>query len=222
MTDSQNKDGITKDSTLIPKLTTVTNKRLTSSMVTVSDIINDSTSLGLSRTSTLILDPPVNYGIANITNNGRYIPSNFNSSGNYDPTHSAGWDYIDQINVNVKIKFNRFYISSNYKTLTNFTVYSNSISSFVVNSGEAVVRIVESDSSFTVNLLVNNDSTNKTINLTYDSGKINKYVKFGSTNGSSVLKLCYNNNSSIIEINDESLDVNFSYVTFSKNSFVIE
>lgn len=115
MVDNQNKDGITKDSTLIPNLTTVTNKRLTSSNVTVSDIINDSSSLGLSRTSTLILDPPVNYGHANITTNGQYLPSDFNSSGVYDPTHSAGWDYIDQINVNVPQP------SSNQPVVTKFT-----------------------------------------------------------------------------------------------------
>lgn len=111
MNNSQNYAGITKNSTLIPKLTTVTNKRLTSSTVTVSNIINDNTSLGLSGNSTLILDPPVNYGFCNIEQNGQYSPNQFNSSGEYDPTHSAGWDYIDQINVNVyrKININNLY-----------------------------------------------------------------------------------------------------------------
>lgn len=111
MSNSQNNAGITKNSTLIPKLTTVTNKRLTSSTVTVSDIINDNTSLGLSGNSTLILDPPVNYGFCNIDQNGQYSPNQFNSSGEYDPTQSAGWDYIDQINVNVyrNININNLY-----------------------------------------------------------------------------------------------------------------
>lgn len=163
MNDSQNNSGITKNSTLIPKLTTVTNKRLTSSNVTVSDIIEDQTSLGLSRTSTLILDPPVNYGFCNITNNGNFVPSNFNSSGNYDPTHSAGWEYINQINVNVpreifKYKKSLFTISSsdgytlsrtidsNQSTLTInnkhiFVIFSNSNNELVIEGWRSINRL---------------------------------------------------------------------------------
>lgn len=102
MTNPSTNYGLTKESTLIPKLTTLTNQRVTSSSVTVSDLIplaDQSTSLGLSRTSTLVLDPPVNYGDITITEPGQYLPSDFNSQGLYDPTHSAGYEYINQINV---------------------------------------------------------------------------------------------------------------------------
>lgn len=169
-----------------------------------------------------------NVGGCNITSNGQYSPNMFDNTpgpnyGNLLPEGQTSTNqFIDQINVNLINKINRFYISTNFKKLSDFTVYSNSISNFIINSNEAVVRIVESNISYTVNLLVNNDVNNKSITLPYDSGKLNKYVKYSTTNRSSVLKLCYNNNSSIIEINDESLDVNFSYVTLSKNKFVIE
>lgn len=102
MTNPSTNYGLTKESTLIPKLTTLTNQRVTSSTLTVSDLIpltDQSTSLGLSRTSTLVLDPPVNYGDITITQPGQYLPSDFNSQGLYDPTHSAGYEYINQINV---------------------------------------------------------------------------------------------------------------------------
>ena len=102
MTNPSINSGITKESTLIPKLTTLTNQRVTSSTLIVSDLIplaDQSTSLGLSRTSTLVLDPPVNYGDITISEPGQYLPSDFNSQGLYDPTHSAGYEYINQINV---------------------------------------------------------------------------------------------------------------------------
>lgn len=102
MTNPSTNYGLTKESTLIPKLTTLTNQRVTSSTLTVSDLIplaDQSTSLGLSRNSTLVLDPPVNYGDITISEPGQYLPSDFNSQGLYDPTHSAGYEYINQINV---------------------------------------------------------------------------------------------------------------------------
>lgn len=104
MTDSNTNAGITKDSTLIPKLTTLTNQRVVSSTLTISDLIpmiDYNTSMGLSRDSTLILDPPVYNGDVTITNNGTYLPEDFNSNGEYDPTHSANYDYINSITVNV-------------------------------------------------------------------------------------------------------------------------
>lgn len=121
MTNPSTNDGLTKESTLIPKLTTLTNQRVTSSTLTVSDILNDNESLGLSRNSTLVLDPPVNYGDITITEPGQYLPRDFNSQGLYDPTHSAGYEYINQINVN-KIKVEKLAINLN----GNITYYNYS------------------------------------------------------------------------------------------------
>lgn len=218
MNDSQNKDGITKDSTLIPKLTTVTNKRLTSSTVTVSDIINDSTSLGLSRTSTLILDPPVNYGVANIDNNGQYLPSDFNSSGNYDPTHSAGWDYIDQINVNVTNKPTIYYYrgSNNNETFftdyglissltytNNFNYYGDDLSFYFGLNGTGRIQLTKELGSGTSSLgfyiLMGNisfpDSNNKEVVLhLYDSSKNELFKLFltKSTSGNNAILFGFN------------------------------
>lgn len=220
MVDSQNKDGITKDSTLIPKLTTVTNKRLTSSSVTVSDIINDNTSLGLSISSTLILDPPVNSGFANINTNGQYLPSDFNSSGEYDPTHSAGWEYIDQINVSVKFMINRFYIGNNYKVSSEFTtIYSTT--SVTLNNNDAVVQLSYNSEKYAIGLSVNKSGTNKTTNVTYMSGFTNKYVRFTSTTDY-ILKGCYGNaNTVYFDLSDETLDTTFSWLGLSKTVFKI-
>lgn len=109
MTNPSTNYGLTKESTLIPKLTTLTNRRITSSTVTVSDLIpleQQSTSLGLSRNSTLILDPPVNSGDILITTDGQYLPEDFNSQGLYDPTHSAGFEYINSVTVNITKNYN--------------------------------------------------------------------------------------------------------------------
>lgn len=206
MTDSQNKDGITKDSTLIPKLTTVTNKRLTSSTVTVSDILNDSTSLGLSRTSTLILDPPVNYGVANITNNGQYLPSDFNSSGNYDPTHSARWDYIDQINVTVTKKLKYIY---NNGVVRNRTAIVNPGYSFSWTIGDSLVIITENTGDYEVNFLYSS-----TIAYTQTVQKKTWIWKF-TTNSN---KITFNdeNNNQIISFFDSQSDSLATGVGLSK------
>lgn len=205
----------------INPLETLTNKRLQSEQTyTISNLMQDPTNNeGITKNSTIIVDIP-DYP-PTTTQKQLTLTENTSSSQTIYPPSGEYWDSI-RYSVSVNVKINRFYISTNYETLTNFTTYSNAISNFIINSHEAVVRIVESGTSYTVNLLVNNDTSNKSITLPYDSGKVNKYVKFGTTNGSSILKLCYNNNSSIIEINDESLDVNFSYVTLSKNTFIIQ
>lgn len=202
-------------------LETLTNKRLQSEQTyTISNLMQDPTNnVGITKNSTLIVDlpdypPTASQKILTLTENTSSAQTIYPPAGEY-------WDSI-RYSVSVNIKINRFYISTNYATLTNFTIYSNPISNFIINSREAVVRITETGTIYTVNLLVNNDNSNKSITLPYDSGKINKYVKYGTTNGSSILKLCYNNSSSILEIIDESLDVNFSYITLSKNNFIIQ
>lgn len=168
MVDSQNKDGISKDSTLIPRLTTVTNKRLNKANVTVSDIIDDTTSLGLSRNSTLFLDPPVNYGFVNIYDNGQYLPNEFNSSGNYDPTHSARWDYINQINVNVTIKISKYFkiVNENTGTYSSYfqlTKYSQT-TTHTFRSGYGYVFITEGIDYMSINYR-NYVQTSSTITL---------------------------------------------------------
>lgn len=129
MTNPSTNYGLTKQSTLIPKLTTLTNQRVTSSTLTVSDILNDNQSLGLSRNSTLVLDPPVYYGDITITEPGQYLPSDFNSQGLYDPTHSAGFEYINQINIEIptmaipELKLSEIVLKNNYFQLSSNIIY---------------------------------------------------------------------------------------------------
>lgn len=131
MTDSNTNAGITKDSTLIPKLTTLTNQRVTSSTLTISDLIpmiDYNTSMGLSRDSTLILDPPVYNGDVTIEQNGTYLPEDFNSNGEYDPTHSANYDYINTITVSVTPQPTVYNLSDFYCTRddgTDVTYFNN-------------------------------------------------------------------------------------------------
>lgn len=198
MTNATTNKGITKESTLIPKLTKVTNKRLTSSSVNVSDIINDSTSLGLSRSSTLILDPPVNNGDITITNNGQYSPYDFNSQGIYDPTHSAGWDYINQVNVDttkiLKITNGLYFRSSNGNIYGpySFTRINSSIT-INISVGDEVIycKYDKNNKTLTVYCIINAGSSGS-ITLSPSSSEVmyywkNNYVPHANTYNVAIL-----------------------------------
>ena len=228
MTNPSTNYGLTKESTLIPKLTTLTNQRVTSSTLTVSDLIplaEQSTSLGLSRTSTLVLDPPVNYGDITITEPGQYLPSDFNSQGLYDPTHSAGYEYINQINVtqqqSSKIKIKKII----GKTNDYIWVDENNRSGWYYRTSGININVSTGVDILTISLLNDNNYSivhyrdyNRT--TLYISSKT-WYKAFNFQTGYDFpVKLLDNNDNLIAEFTDSGIgDTDYGYLKFSSNLF---
>ena len=226
MTNPSTNYGLTKESTLIPKLTTLTNQRVTSSTLTVSDLIplaDQSTSLGLSRTSTLVLDPPVNYGDITITQPGQYLPSDFNSQGLYDPTQSAGFEYINQINVNVSPKKSISLIQSQYNgtiakndTNSNWRFLSNS-QSISIQRGYSILSITNSSNKYVINYRF---SITSTTNYSFNS---NCWVFISNSISYSTDINFYDSNSSLIfglkdSFEDDigvTVNINSNFIDFS-------
>ena len=194
MSNPQSNDGITKNSTLIinvPQPITTNNFRQINSNNTYSLSTlyqGQDNPVGFKPDSQIeIRVPQTTLDITQISN---YSITN---NGNQNVPIPTGYDAVDSINLNVNVKFsiNRFYLSTYYKTLSNFTSFSSNLQ-LTINSNEACVWIVETINDYVIKLLVNNDNTNKSITLTIESNTINKYVKFGQTNGYSTLNLSNN------------------------------
>jgi hypothetical protein len=106
----------------IKTLETITNIPLQSNQTTytISDLMTNQNADGITKDSTLYVNVPVTptpptptIGFANITENGQYLPIDFNSQGEYDPLNpNNNFDYLNQINVNINTKLNKnnFYI----------------------------------------------------------------------------------------------------------------
>ena len=218
MTNPSTNYGLTKESTLFPKLTTLTNQRVTSSTLTVSDLIplaDQSTSLGLSRNTTLVLDPPVNYGDITITQSGQYLPSDFNSQGLYDPTHSAGFEYINQINVNVsqKIEITGIILhgSQNIQPFAPNTV--SPAGPFILNNTGSDYSVTVPSSSLLILLSFNSTNNYLLIAMYYKSSSSTKSVPSGcyyyitsTTNNPTVYLTKEQTNERVISLTDSNND----------------
>ena len=175
-------------------------------------------------------NPPDNpkVGFANITENGQYLPDDFDNDGEYTLLKSDN-QYLDQINVNVKIyinkikdkSYNTVWADDNTNTGWNFYRRDTTIN---ITSGKDVLIIEKWNSKgvFQIYYYIDFTGGNKTIYgnswvLITDTN--NDYINLLDKNNNLIFNfkdtVNNDNNGNHIQLNYNIIDFNISWMTFN-------